>query len=330
MSVLIWKDGVIDMIHTVLMVLLAILKIIGIVFLSIFGLLLLVLLAVLFVPVRYRADGAFSESERRAGVKATWLLHLISIEARSGEERKFTGKLFGIRVHPRRQKRETVFLKKRTEKRSGERTEEPGGEEMPDAAEKTEYIDKMADLDLQDMVPEPKPEEAAPADPYPKKERAAFREKIRKKTDGFCSRIKRHFDNIREALTGLCDAGKRIKEKISEIWNFFAEECTKESVPFIKKQLFLILKHIRPRKMKGSLHFGTGDPALTGQILGGISMIYGFLPDGLEITPDFDYQVLEGNFRLKGHIRLIYVVIAGIRLFFDKNVRETMEKAKLL
>ena len=54
-------------------ILLLILKIIGILLLILLGLLILFVLAVLFAPVRYRADGTLLE-KKKADISANWLL----------------------------------------------------------------------------------------------------------------------------------------------------------------------------------------------------------------------------------------------------------------
>ena len=59
-------------------IILLILKIIGIVLLSILGLVVLILLLILFVPVRYKAQGEKHEEIKAEG-RVTWLLHLLRI-----------------------------------------------------------------------------------------------------------------------------------------------------------------------------------------------------------------------------------------------------------
>ena len=59
-------------------ILLLILKIIGILLLILLGLLLLFVLAVLFAPVRYRADGTLLE-KKKADISANWLLFVLRV-----------------------------------------------------------------------------------------------------------------------------------------------------------------------------------------------------------------------------------------------------------
>ena len=66
------------MIHILLMIL----KIIGIILLVILGLLLFVLLVVLFVPVRYKLEGAW-HGKPEGVLRAGWFLHILSFRALS-------------------------------------------------------------------------------------------------------------------------------------------------------------------------------------------------------------------------------------------------------
>lgn len=326
------------MIHIVLMVFLTILKIIGILLLCVLGLLLLTLLSVLLVPVRYRGEGVFCAGGKRISVKATWFLHLVSMAVQFDGEWKITGKLLGVQMYPKKRKtQKTPGKLKKRKKRVEEERDEPEGAKEPKT---TKALDEISESEDGGMLSDSKSEEKVPADevqkvqeaaePSPIAKEAGFWEKHTKKVCGLFNRISMQISDLRKALANLRDSVRKIKDKIVSVWNFLEEKCTKESISFIKKRLFLILKHIRPRKITGFVHFGTGDPAFTGQLLGGISMIYGFFPDTLEIIPDFEKQVLEGNVRLRGHIRAIHFVMAAASLFFNKNVRETIEKAKSL
>ena len=78
-------------------ILLTLLKIIGIVLLSLLGLLLVLLLIVLFVPVRYRIKGYYKE-EFVCHLKATWLLHLVSLTLDFDKEVLTSFRIFGMDI----------------------------------------------------------------------------------------------------------------------------------------------------------------------------------------------------------------------------------------
>ena len=79
-------------------VILLILKIIGWILLTLFLLLLVVVFLVLFVPVRYRAEGSVEESVWIQG-KVHWLLYLLSIDFSYGEDGfSYESKIFGKHI----------------------------------------------------------------------------------------------------------------------------------------------------------------------------------------------------------------------------------------
>ena len=118
----------------------------------------------------------------------------------------------------------------------------------------------------------------------------------------------------------------RIKSEFcfyKELWD--RPECK----PAFKKvfgQIWYLLKKVKPSKIEGNVIFGTGDPAMTGQIIGAVAALYGFFPDKLQITPDFEEQKYEGQIRVKGKLRLIHMVIIAVRLILDKNFRYVVKK----
>ena len=63
-----------------------ILKVIGIILLVVLALILAVVLCVLFVPVKYRAVGSFDNTDIRAKVHASWLLHLFALHIEYARE----------------------------------------------------------------------------------------------------------------------------------------------------------------------------------------------------------------------------------------------------
>ena len=103
--------------------------------------------------------------------------------------------------------------------------------------------------------------------------------------------------------------------------NFLEDMRTRKAVRRLKRSLFGILSHIRPRSVKGRAVIGLGDPAATGQVMGitcALAPVYG---DSLSISPDFTEKHLEGELDIRGRIflgRLLGIVVFAI---LDRNVR---------
>ena len=83
-----------------------ILKTVGIILLIILCLFLIAAALLLFVPVRYRAEGRIPEEGKpQASIRFTWLLHLISFRVEYTDGLKMTLRAAGIRIRPERWKR---------------------------------------------------------------------------------------------------------------------------------------------------------------------------------------------------------------------------------
>lgn len=109
--------------------------------------------------------------------------------------------------------------------------------------------------------------------------------------------------------------------KIKRMKRFATDDRTRAALGLAWSQLRVLLGKLLPKRVWGDLHFGTDDPALTGEILGGISIFYPLFMDNVKVVPDFQESVLEGELYLKGRIRLITIVRIAWKLYRDKNVR---------
>ena len=75
-----------------------------------------------------------------------------------------------------------------------------------------------------------------------------------------------------------------------------------------------LLKHIFPQKVRGWIHFGTSDPAQTGEILGAVSILFAMYGQGVRVIPDFDQAVFEEKVELRGSLMGIILLILVIRV----------------
>jgi hypothetical protein len=150
-------------------------------------------------------------------------------------------------------------------------------------------------------------------------------------------RIKGIFRGIRKKLKGLSEGIKRgymalmnIKNKISLVKNFLREEENKAAFQITFGSLKRIFKHIRPRKLKSKVVFGTGDPCSTGQALGVVSILYGYYGEHVQIVPDFENKVFEGSHYARGRIRMGTLLIIVIKLLLDKRFNQLKRNFNIL
>ena len=144
------------------------------------------------------------------------------------------------------------------------------------------------------------------------------------------SKFGKKYREIKVKLSNIGKIVNRIKSAIEKIKLFLHDEVNKDGMKHIFKGLKSILWHIKPQKITGNIEFGAKDPFETGQILAIISMGYGLYGKSFNIYPNFEEEVLNGNIKVVGRIRLITLLIIGIKLILYKNNRQLVKNIMVL
>lgn len=81
-------------------------------------------------------------------------------------------------------------------------------------------------------------------------------------------------------------------------------------------------------RLHTELNFALWEPSATGQALGILAMFPAIYQYDIGIYPDFeaDKTYVKGTFLVKGHIRLVHVLISGIRLLKERDIRNFIKK----
>lgn len=300
------------------MVLLTILKVIGILLLVILGLLLAAVLAVLFVPVRYHAEGAY-QGELWAKGQVTWLLHLLSVRFSFEKGFKCTVKIAGISVFPK-QKKKPKPSEQGAKKESG--AEEPEEQEGQAATPDTECREQPEPEKAQEeSVPEKGvSEEKAQGAEEAEENRDA--EDARSAWEKLSEKVYAIFRKFGEKYETICAKIKKVKDLVSYYIRILQREETKALLRLTIRQLQGILRHVLPRKLDVRLNVGTGDPASTGQILALQGLLYPVLKGNVLIVPDFEEKRFEGTFYMKGRITAFVLLLCALRVIINKNCRK--------
>ena len=317
-------------------VLLTVLKVLGILILSLLGIAILVLLLVLFVPVRYQVYAERKlERELPFGVKlkAAWLFHLLNVHF-SYPEAAYIKVRIGCF---------TVFRSDRTKERSKEKPEENLKEKKTLSKEENfevktrEEQETKEDREVKENRTaeedgEVKEEQAAKEDGEVKEdEKSREREKIEEEKPVWQNFIKKFLDllkNLRYTITQICDKIKKIVKNIKYYIEVINSAEFRNAFQLCSFQAGVLLRHICPQKIKGSLRIGTGDPASTGQVLAVYGMLYPFLGNQIMVTPDFEQQIVEGELSIKGRITLFRLIRCAWIVYFNKNLRRVINMLK--
>lgn len=117
------------------------------------------------------------------------------------------------------------------------------------------------------------------------------------------------------SIRSICGKIRRKVEWAGEAKIFWYSENTQRMICILKDNVLHLWRKLKPKVLRGNIVFGTGDPCLTGQILGVAAVLYASCGRGMQITPDFEEKRLEGNLLVKGRISLITIGIILIRIF---------------
>ena len=308
------------MLHIILLIL----KIIGIVVLVLLGLLLAALFLVLLVPVRYRVKGSYYGTPE-GEVRITWLMHIVSVTASFQDGFSLLVRLFSFPVI-----------------KPGGETEEEAEDFMVQAMENT--ADKGEEA-AKEILEEAKPPDEHPQSsdsPRESPERENGNSAVSGKTDDesgaqpdkaepggkTASRFQSVLSKLKFSFTHIYDKLNNIKEKKNEIQTWLSDEKNRKTIGLVIRQAKKLILHILPRKGKGNVTFGFGDPYTTGQVLTYLSVIYPFCHKQLEFQPvfDCDSMVLEGEGNFRGRIRLGTIVAVLMRVLLNKNFRVLLKR----
>lgn len=323
------------MIHILFMIL----KALGILLLVLLFLVLLIVCTVLFLPFCYRAQ-VLKEEEGFACVKASgrvsWLFGAVALTA-SYEEQKPEAQilLFGASLETWKRRLKKI----RRGEASVPRTEENETENAPEAEKTAEQKapdqkEKQQKVTAQKEQPEQEQEPDAPKKSI--LERFFGRiEYLLEKLLNLASRLLQTAFRLLELPFRLLEkleqkiqAGRRLKRKWESVKKFFRSKMFREALLHAKKEVLYFLKKAAPKKVTGTVRFGFDDPALTGETLGILGMIYGKLPKDLSIQPDFEQEILRGDVRMKGSFQAVTAAGIALRLFRDQNLRKTIRHFK--
>ena len=310
-------------------IVLLILKILLIIVLSIIGLVLLLALLVLFAPVRYKMY-VRKQDDIWAKLTARWLGFVLCFKLvyDQGEGLNYRLRLFGG----------TLFGSEKKEPRRGKKSARPADDyddnsieagnldtDIDNTANNIEDIENTTEEDLEFERDFPSADSEAREflledKEFEKKTEGIFG-KIGRKIDSLCKHIADKYKNISEKVSGL----KKKKDGYTKLVN---NVRTKEAFRVAKVQLIALLKHLKPSVLKGQIAYGTGDPASTGQNLGYMSVLFPLYYDHIDITPDFENEILEGDFMMKGWIMVWSVVWCVLKVIWNKNVKITISRFK--
>ena len=290
-----------------------ILKTAGIVLLVILGLVLLLAALLLFVPVRYQAEGELPETAGPAArVRFSWLFSLLTVRIEYADGLKVSVRAAGIRIRPERWIRRAA----------GPSGPEPVEKEPEPMEREREPAGKSGSSGMKS----PPPCEAA-SESTETGRRESFSDIPR--------RLLQRMKQLAGKTERICNMAEWIRDKAEWFLEeaayyraLFAEEGSRQAAILIRTHLGKLLSHAKPRQLSVNLTVGAEDPAVTGRVLAVNGMLYPWIREAVRVTPDFERECLYGDFYAKGRIRAGVALYHILRVVLDKRTWTLIRRLK--
>lgn len=148
------------------------------------------------------------------------------------------------------------------------------------------------------------------------------------KKESLADKINRIFEKISCKFTEICDKIKELIRKKEIVMDFLTNEIHKKAFTKVISELKRLPGKLKPKRINGNLKFGFEDPALTGKVLAGFSILYPYLADNVKIDPRFEERILSGDIYIKGKAAASLFASMGLRLLMNKNIRTTIKHVR--
>ena len=330
----------------ILLVLVTIAKVIGI----LLAVLVIVALAILFAAVRY--CGKISFDDKKAQISIRWLGVVLRVPILITEkDLQWKVRVFGVPIL----RSDGAHKKRRSKKSSAPKAQKRKAEKAAETVQKTQGSSKQEkkalSVNLEKSPTAPKqekqiaPKQAADKTEeqnVPKKQSGKTEEQIASKqtTDQREERSAFRQADEREKkprgirqlflwLQNVIKIVRKIKKKVhsvQDLVDILRSDAGKAFICIVKENVIHLWKQIHPRRMRGKVIFGTGDPCSTGELLGVLALFYAWYGNGVQIIPDFEQKRIEGNVSFRGRIRMITLICIAWRIIKNKDGRKLLHE----
>lgn len=304
----------------ILLVLVTIAKVIGI----LLAVLVIVALAILFVAVRY--CGKISFDDKKAQISIRWLGVVLRVPILITEkDLQWKVRVFGVPIL----RSDGAHKKRRSKKSSAPKAQKRKAEKAAETVQKTQESSKQekkalsVNLEKSPTAPEQEKQIAPKQTTDQREEQSAFRQadEREKKPRG----IRQLFLWLQNVIKIVRKIKKKV-HSVQDLVDILRSDAGKAFICIVKENVIHLWKQIHPRRMRGKVIFGTGDPCSTGELLGVLALFYAWYGNGVQIIPDFEQKRIEGNVSFRGRIRMITLICIAWRIIKNKDGRKLLHE----
>lgn len=304
----------------ILLVLVTIAKVIGI----LLAVLVIVALAILFAAVRY--CGKISFDDKKAQISIRWLGVVLCVPILITEkDLQWKVRVFGVPIL----RSDGAHKKRRSKKSSAQKAQKRKAEKAAETVQKTQESSKQekkalsVNLEKSPTAPEQEKQIAPKQTTDQREEQSAFRQadEREKKPRG----IRQLFLWLQNVIKIVRKMKKKV-HSVQDLVDILRSDAGKAFICIVKENVIHLWKQIHPRRMRGKVIFGTGDPCSTGELLGVLALFYAWYGNGVQIIPDFEQKRIEGNVSFRGRIRMITLICIAWRIIKNKDGRKLLHE----
>lgn len=304
----------------ILLVLVTIAKVIGI----LLAVLVIVALAILFAAVRY--CGKISFDDKKAQISIRWLGVVLRVPILITEkDLQWKVRVFGVPIL----RSDGAHKKRRSKKSSAPKAQKRKAEKAAETVQKTQESSKQekkalsVNLKKSPTAPEQEKQIAPKQTTDQREEQSAFRQadEREKKPRG----IRQLFLWLQNVIKIVRKMKKKV-HSVQDLVDILRSDAGKAFICIVKENVIHLWKQIHPRRMRGKVIFGTGDPCSTGELLGVLALFYAWYGNGVQIIPDFEQKRIEGNVSFRGRIRMITLICIAWRIIKNKDGRKLLHE----
>lgn len=304
----------------ILLVLVTIAKVIGI----LLAVLVIVALAILFAAVRY--CGKISFDDKKAQISIRWLGVVLRVPILITEkDLQWKVRVFGVPIL----RSDGAHKKRRSKKSSAPKAQKRKAEKAAETVQKTQESSKQekkalsVNLEKSPTAPEQEKQIAPKQTTDQREEQSAFRQadEREKKPRG----IRQLFLWLQNVIKIVRKMKKKV-HSVQDLVDILRSDAGKAFICIVKENVIHLWKQIHPRRMRGKVIFGTGDPCSTGELLGVFALFYAWYGNGVQIVPDFEQKRIEGNVSFRGRIRMITLICIAWRIIKNKDGRKLLHE----
>lgn len=328
------------MVHVILLIL----KVLGITLLILLGIVLLFVLLILFAPFRYTIDAQYYGDVKAVG-RIQWLCFVLDLKGMYGNDRfLYYLKSFGFMISTNDENDKHYKVMPDTEAVGGEAADSQdsdAGTQIPVTVVEDDYEAYEREQEMKELQPTLPKEAGIPA------KKSIFMQihdrveaglewivtipmRIHYKISELMARILDFLADLAENMNKVIKKRDYILQKITGVRDLLGKSYTRKVLKDGKTFLVKMWKHVRPRKLRGVIHFGLEDPSATGQLLGVVGMLYPVYRNQFVIAPDFEQQVFEGKIYARGRVQIGRMTFLALRFMLTRNFFKTVQEVRTI